>query len=175
MPYICFVSEIKIETQSGEALNVDFQSESNVLLNGKAIEIEPIKIAANKYHILKDDKSYLVEVVEADYTTKSFQLKVNNQLINLTAEDKFDMLLNKLGMDKLADVGALDLKAPMPGLVLSIAVAVGDEIQKDDALVILEAMKMENVLKATSEGKVKSIAVKQGEAVEKNQILIEFE
>jgi len=63
----------------------------------------------------------------------------------------------------------------MPGLVLSIDVKVGQSIKANETLVVLEAMKMENVLKAPTDVTVKSIEVEQGQAVEKNQLLIEFE
>jgi biotin carboxyl carrier protein len=67
-----------------------------------------------------------------------------------------------------------ELKAPMPGLVVKIEVKPGDEVQKDQPLVILEAMKMENVLKAVGNATVASVEVKQGQAVEKNQVMIKF-
>ena len=78
----------------------------------------------------------------------------------------------------MANVGsakASKLKAPMPGKVLDVLVTVGQEVVKGDGLVILEAMKMENVLKADDVGVVKSVNVSIGEAVEKNNVLIEFE
>ena len=62
----------------------------------------------------------------------------------------------------------------MPGLILSIAVREGQQIKAGTPLLILEAMKMENVIKATGEGTVRRIAVRQGEAVEKRQLLIEL-
>ena len=68
-----------------------------------------------------------------------------------------------------------DIKAPMPGLVLQISVGPGDTVEKGDPLLILEAMKMENVLKAPGSGTVKKVSVNQGQAVEKNQLLIEME
>jgi biotin carboxyl carrier protein len=67
------------------------------------------------------------------------------------------------------------MKAPMPGLVLDIKVATGDVIKKGDAVVVLEAMKMENNLKSPGDGTVKKVSVNKGQAVEKNQVLIEFE
>jgi biotin carboxyl carrier protein len=63
----------------------------------------------------------------------------------------------------------------MPGLVLAISVEVGQAVKKDDALLILEAMKMENVIKSQGEGVVKQIAVKAGDAVEKGHVMIIFE
>ena len=68
-----------------------------------------------------------------------------------------------------------DIKAPMPGLILDIAVNVGQEVKENDSLLILEAMKMENNIVSPRDGIIKSIDVSQGDAVEKNQLLIEFE
>ena len=63
----------------------------------------------------------------------------------------------------------------MPGLVLDIKVEVGQEVLEGEPLLVLEAMKMENVLKSPADVVVKSIDVKQQAAVEKNQVLITFE
>ena len=78
-------------------------------------------------------------------------------------------------MDKLAANKVNNIKAPMPGLVLRISVAVGDVIKKGDPLLVLEAMKMENVIKAAGDGVVKKINATEKIAVEKGSILIEFE
>ncbi len=75
-----------------------------------------------------------------------------------------------------ADAGKIkELKAPMPGLVIEIRVKAGDTVKKGDPIIVLEAMKMENVLKATGEGTVKSIEVQKSQSVEKGQVLIIFE
>jgi biotin carboxyl carrier protein len=63
----------------------------------------------------------------------------------------------------------------MPGLILEIHVQTGQEVNEDDPLLILEAMKMENVITSPRDGIIKSITVKKGETVDKNQLLIEFE
>ena len=67
-----------------------------------------------------------------------------------------------------------DLKAPMPGLIVDIKVQVGNAVKKGDIVLILEAMKMENVLKSAGDGTVKAIKVTPKQNVEKNQVLIEF-
>jgi biotin carboxyl carrier protein len=67
------------------------------------------------------------------------------------------------------------LKAPMPGLVVRMAVEEGQQVEAGAALVVLEAMKMENELRATAAGKVKAVKAKPGQAVEKGQVLVEFE
>ena len=71
--------------------------------------------------------------------------------------------------------GSQVLKAPMPGLVLRVHVAAGQQVGPGAGLVVLEAMKMENELKAASSGVIRVVRVKPGEAVEKGQVLVEFE
>jgi len=83
-------------------------------------------------------------------------------------------LLEKLGMGGSSTKKIKNLKAPMPGLVRQILLQVDEEVTKDTPLLILEAMKMENVIKAHGEGKIKSIQVNQGQAVEKSTLLVEF-
>ena len=62
----------------------------------------------------------------------------------------------------------------MPGLILDLKVKPGDEVKKGDIVLILEAMKMENIIKSPGDGLVKSVKVKLKDSVEKNQILIQF-
>jgi biotin carboxyl carrier protein len=62
----------------------------------------------------------------------------------------------------------------MPGLVLKVFAVEGDEVKKGDNLLILEAMKMENIIKCPADVTIKKIRIKSGNKVEKGQILIEF-
>jgi acetyl/propionyl-CoA carboxylase alpha subunit len=143
------------------------------LLDEKEYELDLVK-EENGFHLIKDHKSYEVSVVKADFEDKNFEIVINGHSYQLEAQDQFDLLLKELGMENLNASAINNLKAPMPGLVLSIEVEEGQEIKKGDPLVVLEAMKMENVLKAAQDATVKSISAKKGAAVEKNQMLIEF-
>jgi len=67
------------------------------------------------------------------------------------------------------------LRAPMPGLVVRVAAAAGDQVAAGTSVVVLEAMKMENELRAPAAGVVRAVLVAPGQAVEKGQVLIEFE
>jgi biotin carboxyl carrier protein len=62
----------------------------------------------------------------------------------------------------------------MPGLVLEVRVKVGDTVKKGDPLLVLEAMKMENILKSPADGIIQKVHVQKSAAVEKNQTLINF-
>ncbi len=67
------------------------------------------------------------------------------------------------------------VKAPLPGTIIEIKVAVGDEVQPGDVVVVLEAMKMANNLEAEKGGKVTAILVKQGQSVMEDDALVVIE
>lgn len=169
------MSTLKVNVNQGASFEINQTKEGQFVSNGEAKDFD-IKVLDNrKFHIIHKHQSYSAEVIKADYSNKSFEIRINNNTYNLEVEDRFDLLLHQLGMDNLASNVVTELKAPMPGLVLSTAVKVGQEVAKDEPLIVLEAMKMENVLKSPEDVTIKSIAVSEGEAVEKNQVLIEFE
>ena len=90
-------------------------------------------------------------------------------------EERFrKAVFEKMGMKNGATGKVNNIKAPMPGLIIDLRVKEGDKVMPGDALLILEAMKMENMIKASAESIVKSVKVKKGDSVEKNQVLIEF-
>lgn len=130
--------------------------------------------AHGRFHIIRNHRSFNAELVKANYEEKSFIIKVNGANYNVAVKDRFDELLAKMGMENMAAAKLKDFKAPMPGLVLDIKVETGQTVAKGDALIVLEAMKMENVLKSPADGIVGKIEVTKGQAVEKNQILIHF-
>ena len=83
-------------------------------------------------------------------------------------------MLSSMGMDLKAGQKIEPVKAPMPGLVLKIMVAEGDEVKKGDNLFVLEAMKMENIIKSPADVVVKTVKIKPGDKVEKGQVLMMF-
>lgn len=148
---------------------------NDFFVNDEKIELNIVQTSEGKYHLLMKNQSYSASLVESDHTTKIFTFKINGRLYLVKLEDQFDQLLQKLGMDVVADKGFTELKAPMPGKVLSISIGNGDFVKEGEHLLILEAMKMENVLKSPTDLTVKTVQVKEGQAVEKNELLIEFE
>lgn len=125
--------------------------------------------------VLFNGKSYTAVVESVDRKNKEISLKVNGQLYKTTIKEPIDLLLSNMGMDLKSMQKAEPVKAPMPGMVLKVLVTPGQQINKGDGLVILEAMKMENILKATGPATVKAIKVNERTAVEKGAILIELE
>lgn len=143
-------------------------------LEGKDLEVDIHHLKEGQTHFIYQNKSYTAEIVAENSEEKSMTVKVNGKLCQVNMEDQFDILLKEMGMGASAGKTTLIIKAPMPGLVLSVSAVVGQEIKKGDSLLVLEAMKMENMLKSTTEGVIKKIYVGKGDKVEKNQVLIEF-
>ncbi|MEW6469068.1 MAG: biotin/lipoyl-containing protein [Bacteroidota bacterium] len=166
---------LKVKVNNKKEHAVELISEREGSVNGKKFAWDAVEIKPGTFHILKDDTSYTAEVVKADHKTKTFTVKVNGNKYTLQAKDKYDELLEKLGMDAGSAARVNDMKAPMPGLVLDIRVNEGSAVKKGDALIVLEAMKMENILKSPADGTIKKVNVKKGAAVEKNQVLVTYE
>jgi biotin carboxyl carrier protein len=137
--------------------------------------IDALSTSTTSYHILQDNKPFLAEVVGSNFNQKKYTVKVNNSLYDVDISDGLDLLINEMGFTLGSAKNIGSIHAPMPGLILEINVRVGQAVNEEDPLLILEAMKMENVIFSPRDGIIKSIAVKQGDAVEKQQLLIEFE
>lgn len=167
----------KTKTNHGGLAEIVFtdKARKSGTINGNAFSWDVIEVKKKRFHILSGNRSYTAEVVKADMETKSFTILVNNNKYIVEVKDRFDELLRQMGMDKLAKSGVQEVKAPMPGMVLNVLVSAGDEVMKGDALLVLEAMKMENIIKSPRDGKLKTVKAVKGSAVEKNQILVVFE
>lgn len=143
-------------------------------VNGSLINWDLVSVSDGYFHILYKNKSYRAEVVKADPATKRFTIKINGSTHVVELKNKFDLLLEKMGMQAGASGKVNSIKAPMPGLIIDLKVKEGDTVKPQEPLLILEAMKMENIIKSPGEGVVKLVKVRKGESVEKNQVLIEF-
>ena len=155
--------------------NLNIISKSEIEVNGEVLSFDLAPISANKSHILFNNKSFSIEFISRDEEKKLITIKVNNNPYTIELKDKFDLLLSQLGMSNLTTKVIKEIKAPMPGLVISVLKNAGDTVKEGENVLILEAMKMENVIKSPIDGVIKSVAVSPSNTVEKNQILVEFE
>lgn len=137
--------------------------------------MDSIQLDQYTSHILKDHQSYKTEILGNDFLNKSYTVKVNDSEYEVNIATELDNLIKEMGFEVGAGKQVNAIKAPMPGLILSINVSVGQEVQENDSLLILEAMKMENNFASPRAGIIKSIMVEKGQAVDKGQLLIEFE
>lgn len=143
-------------------------------IEGAPANWDMVALDKNRFHIIKDNRSYNATLIQWNAEEKTMVINVNGTDYELHIKDRYDLLLEQLGIKAGSTVAVQQVKAPMPGLIIQVAVAEGTVVKKGDPLLILEAMKMENVLKSPRDGEVKKVCVQLKQAVEKNQVLIEF-
>lgn len=148
--------------------------DDGLTVNGAPLHWDIMQISDGYFHILYENKSYRAEIVKADAATKTFTYKINGSHYTVALKDKFDLLLEKMGLTNTSVAKVNTIKAPMPGLIIDLKIKAGDTVKAGEPLLILEAMKMENILKSPGEGVVKNVKIKKGDSVEKGQVLIEF-
>ncbi|MEL6924789.1 MAG: biotin/lipoyl-containing protein [Bacteroidota bacterium] len=156
-------------------MNVDNGRQQFSFNSDELPELDLIQIGTNQYHLIDGQQSVIATLRESDLRNKRFELSIDGNIYIVDLADQYDLLVEKMGLSTESLTKVSDVKAPMPGLVLNIKVSPGQEVAAGDVLIILEAMKMENVLKAAGEGVVASVEVDEGQAVDKGQVLIHFE
>lgn len=143
-------------------------------LNDKPQEISVFEAGEGILEVLYKNRSYRIQLLDLNKEDKVVTLAINGKQATVSLKTEMDLLLKEMGLEGLAAKSADDIKAPMPGLIHSIKVEEGQSIEKGEPVLILEAMKMENVLKSASEGEIAKIHVQVGESVEKGQLLVSF-
>jgi len=159
-------NSFKVSVNNSHHFEIDNESISN---------LDVLQTSDSKYHVIQNNKTYSSEITDADFNSKTYKVKVNNNTYNINIHNDLDDLIKRMGFEIGSTKKVNDIKAPMPGLLLDVMVKIGQEVKEDEGLLILEAMKMENVLTAPRDGIIKSISVNKGDAVDKNQLLLEFE
>jgi biotin carboxyl carrier protein len=107
-------------------------------------------------------------------TRGEYTLVLDGHRYQVEALDERTRTIRDLTRASAGDCGPAPLVAPMPGLIVRVAVAVGDAVSAGQGLVVMEAMKMENELRATTAGTVTAVRVQPGQAVDKGMVLVEL-
>ena len=165
---------LNIRTEQGENFLFDTHK-GQLLLNGQPWEWDLHALSDTHFHVLFQNRSFNLEVVQLDHAKKEAVIRINGKDISLKGQDEMDLLLEKMGMSANKQPALDQIKAPMPGLILQVMVAAGEEVKAGQPLVILEAMKMENVIKSPRDGRVRELKAIKGNTVEKGAVLIQFD
>ena len=147
------VLDEKHASVNGTLYNIDFES-----VNGQPV-----------FSVLVDGKSFESYIYPGE---PEWQVLLHGRLYQAKVEDEREKRLRAAAGGRVAEGIEFHLKAPMPGLVISVNVSEGDDVKKGQVLLILESMKMQNELKAPRDGKVNRVRVKPGESVEQKQTLL---
>ncbi len=149
-------------------------NDGKVTVNGKEVQSDLHKIDKENYHLIYNGKSITVKVNNIDLQHQVISLEINGKEFKShlvrTIEETIDRIAHS---GKLAS-GHQKIISPMPGLIQKIQCTEGQAIMKGEVLVVLNAMKMENIIKAPEDGEIVKILIKEGEQVEKGKVLIQF-
>jgi biotin carboxyl carrier protein len=168
MAYIVTLGE---QTHRIEVQELEEDHLYRIVIDGKELTVDGRKLSAHMYSLLVENQSFTVDVTskDDDYTVasagKSFQLR-------LLDERRAARPGEGGGASR---EGGKEIRSFMPGKVVEVLIAVGDEVSKDQGVLIIEAMKMENEIRSTAAGKVKEIRVSPGQAVESGELLVVLE
>lgn len=131
--------------------------------------------ADHVYHLIYQHQSVNGKVLDTSPDHKTMQVEVHGNTYEVSIKDSLDVMLDSMGYSAAGSKHIKEIKAPMPGLVLSVSVEAGQQVQEGDRLLILEAMKMENSIMIHAAATIKSVLVKAGQAVDKGQVLVVLE
>lgn len=137
--------------------------------------IDMIKISPSEFNLIRNNRSVNARIIEVDGNRKRIKIEIESETFDIEIKDELDQMLESMGYNTPSGKQPREIKAPMPGLVLEIAVTDGQEVNEGDKILILEAMKMENSISIQANARIKRIAVSKGQAVEKGQLLVELE
>ena len=159
-----------ITTVGEREYTIEIVNRNLVIVDGIPYEVDFASVSGQPvYSLLLDGKSY-EGYMYAD--EDAWEVLLQGIMYNVQVEEEREKRLRQAMGEGPAQHGEFHLKAPMPGLVVSVPVEDGQEITKGDVLVILESMKMQNELKAPRDGKITRVRVAVGDSVERKQTLL---
>lgn len=149
---------------------IEIVDERHLIVDGLPYQVDFDAISDQPvFSLLVDGNSYESYVYPSE---EGWQVLLHGTLYQAIVEDERERRLRAALGSRVADREEFHLRAPMPGLVVSIPVNEGEQVAKGDVLLILESMKMQNELKSPRPGTVSRVRVKTGDSVELRQTLL---
>jgi len=162
-----------ISTVNGKEYTIEIIDERHVIVNGRKLTVDFNSVSGQPvYSLLVDGKSLEGFVYPGE---EEWEVLLMGRQYPVMVEDEREKRLRATAGGSVSDAGKYYLKAPMPGMVVSILVEEGQEIEQGEVVLILESMKMQNELKAPRAGTIGRVRVKPGESVEQRQTLLSIQ
>ena len=156
-------------------IEVEYRSERYFArVNGREVEVHAHQLVDTRYLMLVGNSSYEVDVRSNGYDSSRMVFMLGKEIPVEIEDYNLAQLRKTAGMGPAGAVQKA-VSAPMPGLILDVKVAPGDNVKKGQLLLVIEAMKMENVIKAQADAVVKVVHATKGASVDKGTRLVEFE
>lgn len=159
-----------VTTIEDKEFEIEIVDDQHVRINGRLLQVNFENVSGQPvFSLILDGKSYEAFVYQGE---EDWEVLLHGRQFQVQIEDEREKKLRTAAGGGEAEGGEFQLKAPMPGLVVSLLVEEGQIVTKGQVLLILESMKMQNELKAPRDGVIGRVRVKSGESVEQKQAML---
>jgi biotin carboxyl carrier protein len=158
-----------VASVNGKTFEIEINQNGRVTIDGADRAVDFKALLPPLYSLLVDNASYEALVEER---LGQLHVMMLGDLYDVTVTDEREQRLAAASSGFQVDQGEISIRSPMPGMIVAVPVAAGQEVKAGEALIVLESMKMENQLKAPRDGTVSHIHVTPGERVEQNRLLL---
>jgi biotin carboxyl carrier protein len=149
------------------------KSSEGISLDGEKMNWDILLKSSKKIHLILNNRSVTADIIKENENDGHWVIRIAGEDYDIRVDD--DKLKDSVSINKKAGLtGIVECKAPMPGQVVSIEVKIGDTVKKGEPLLVLKAMKMENIIQSPGNGKVTSILITEGDTVIKGQVMVRF-
>ncbi|MBG7609945.1 MAG: biotin/lipoyl-binding protein [Anaerolineae bacterium] len=163
MKYIAFIDD--------QQYTIEIVDSQHVIIDGKQYNVDFESVSGQPlFTLLVNDKSHEAYIYDDD--EGGWEVLLKGALYPVTVIDEREHRLREAFGSGPPQSGDFHLKAPMPGLVVSVPVKEGDHIKEGEVLLILESMKMQNELKSPRDGVISRVSTTDGAHVERKQLLL---
>lgn len=167
---MAYIATLGDQTHTIEVQELEADHVYRIVIDDNERIVDGRQLSAHMYSLLVEDQSFTIDVTEKD---GQYTVSCEGKTFRFTLLDERRAL--RPGESSGSGMGDTQIRSLMPGKVVEVLVAVGDQVEKDQGVLIIEAMKMENEIQASTAGTVKAILVAAGQAVESGDLLVELE
>lgn len=159
-----------IASVGDEQYTIDINEEGKITLNGEVIDADMQQMSdTTMYSLIIDGKSHDVRLNKGEGV---YIVQIGGEIFEVVVEDERTRRLAGLKSGPGAITGEAIVKAPMPGVVVDILVTTGQAVEKDEIVVVLESMKMQNEFRAPRAGTINTVRVAAGDKVDQNAVMV---
>lgn len=162
-------------SKPNDIIRIDIAGQRYEFPAADLVHTDVVAAEDDTFHLLHAGKGYTITVLKYDAANRTALFRINGENREARFVTSLDILIEKMGLNRGSTKKLSSLIAPMPGLVKAISVQAGETAEEGSPLLILEAMKMENVMTAPHTARIRDIRVTVGQAVDKGATLIEFD
>ena len=155
--------------------DISIDKEKFILSPNDIASLDIVPLGNQQFHALRHNRSYKIKILNTNFAKKTMTIEVNGNSYEMVLADEYDQMVDKMGLLSTKSHKINSIMAPMPGLIIEVMATIGQKVEAGTPLIVLSAMKMENIITSPGEGVVKNIEVSVNDAVEKGQLIIEME